>query len=259
MEDGRGCNARISGGRVRARPEAGSRMRSRAETMLTRRLSTVDRRTFLRGLGPRIRGTDTRHTSPTSTSSPARTSSWHGSYYMARAPVLDPPRMHPPLEHQGTIASRTSDDAVYRSGPSLQPHPDPAQQCQGVSVLPALAAVIPSAIPAAAVSAALTLLSVVLLVVPAAELSVTFTASAAFPAPVQPSHTVLLATVLSECVTALTPPVAARRSVLPLGARAIGPPDCAPTGTAATQELPSAPMRHIIPSPSSPSARGDRD
>ncbi|MED6201293.1 hypothetical protein PIB30_093479 [Stylosanthes scabra] len=29
------------------------------------------------------------------------------------------------------IASRTSDDAVYRPGPPLQPHHDPAQQCQG--------------------------------------------------------------------------------------------------------------------------------
>ncbi|MED6223491.1 hypothetical protein PIB30_074478, partial [Stylosanthes scabra] len=29
------------------------------------------------------------------------------------------------------IASCTSNDAVYRLGPPLQPHPDPAQQCQG--------------------------------------------------------------------------------------------------------------------------------
>ncbi|MED6212098.1 hypothetical protein PIB30_080090 [Stylosanthes scabra] len=126
----------------------------------------------------------------------------------------------------------------------------------GVSVLPALVAVVPSAFAAAAVSAALALFPVVLPAVTAAVLSVTFNGSAALPAPVQLSHTVAPATVLSECCTAFTPPVAARRSVLPLRARAIGPPDCPPTGTAATEGSPSAPMRHIIPSPRLAGARG---
>ncbi|MED6161982.1 hypothetical protein PIB30_066068 [Stylosanthes scabra] len=110
------------------------------------------------------------------------------------------------------IASRTSDDAVYRP-----------------VVLPTVTAVV---------------------------LSVTFTGSAALPAPVQLSHTIAPATVLSECVTAFTPPIATRRSVLPLRARAIAPPHCSPTGTAATKGLPSGPIRHIIPSLPSPSARG---
>ncbi|MED6134263.1 hypothetical protein PIB30_035432 [Stylosanthes scabra] len=74
------------------------------------------------------------------------------------------------------LASRTSDDAVYRPGHPLQPHPDPAQQCP--IILPVLAA---------------------------AVLSVTFSGSATLPAPGQLSHTIAPSTVLSECVTAFTP------------------------------------------------------
>ncbi|MED6161241.1 hypothetical protein PIB30_058872 [Stylosanthes scabra] len=101
----------------------------------------------------------------------------------------------------------------------------------GVSVLPALAAIVLSAFTAAAVSASLALFPVVLPAVTAAGLSVAFIGSAALPAPVQLSHTVAPATGLPECGTAFTPPAAARRSFLPLRAGAIGPPDCPPTGS----------------------------
>ncbi|MED6172562.1 hypothetical protein PIB30_051183 [Stylosanthes scabra] len=124
------------------------------------------------------------------------------------------------------------------------------------SCVPALAAVVPSAFTAAAVSAALALFPAVLPVVTAAGLSVAFIGSATLPAPVQLSDTVAPATTLSECGIAFAPPAAARRSILPLSAGAIGPPDCPPTGTAATEGSPSTPMRQIIPSPPSPSARG---
>ncbi|MED6128334.1 hypothetical protein PIB30_096737 [Stylosanthes scabra] len=71
----RGRRARIQRPDIRRKGEGG-RMHSRAERVSTRRLSTVDRRTFPRGLRPRIReGMTPHHTNPTSTSSLARISS----------------------------------------------------------------------------------------------------------------------------------------------------------------------------------------
>ncbi|MED6223523.1 hypothetical protein PIB30_074709 [Stylosanthes scabra] len=230
-EDGRVCSGRISGRRVRACPRAGGRICSRAKTMLTRRLSTVDMRTFQRGLGPRIRGGW-----PRATRTRRRLLLRHGYQASSVHPTRRglqfriPP--HPPsggpssqfsrygppndmydvfscgeqtMDHiaHEFIAARTSADAVYRLGPPLQPHHDPAQQ--------SLAAVVPSSFTVAAVSAALSLFPVVLPVVTSAGLSVAFIGSAALPAPVQLSDTVALATALSECGTTFAPPTAARR------------------------------------------------
>ncbi|MED6161983.1 hypothetical protein PIB30_066069 [Stylosanthes scabra] len=236
----------------------------RSDTMLTRRLSTIDMRTFQRGLGPRIRGDGhaphvlawfiLQGESSGSRSAPHPPAGAPSGQFNCYGPPNDmydvfsySEQMIDHIAHE-FITSRTSDDAVYRPGPPLQPHHDLAQQ--------SLAAVVPSALTAAGVSAALALFLVVLPAIIAVGLSVTFIGSTALPAPVQLSPTVAPATALSECGTTFTPPAAARRSVLPHHAGAIGPPDCPPTGTAATEGSPSTPMRHIIPSPPSPSARG---
>ncbi|MED6147589.1 hypothetical protein PIB30_045221 [Stylosanthes scabra] len=151
-DDGRGCSALISGGRVRTRPAVGGWIRSRAETMRTRRRSTLDGRRFRRGMGTRIRGeTAPRHTTSTSTSSPVRMSRWLGSWSMEGAPDQDPGRntstgggglsdmyelfscgeqTMDQMAH-GYVASRANNDAVYRPSPPLQPHPDHSQSCQG--------------------------------------------------------------------------------------------------------------------------------
>ncbi|MED6136091.1 hypothetical protein PIB30_052729 [Stylosanthes scabra] len=252
-EDERGCSALISGGRVRARPQVGGRMRSPVERMLTRRLSTVDRRTFLRGLGPRIRaGMTTRHTNPTSTSSPARISSWLGSSYMARAPVLDPPRMHPPVDHQGTIVTdccricqvrlcsltltqlinvRGFSTTTPRSSRTFSHH-----RSSSISCPCPIASRTTSHHRSRVISHLYRLSSIT-----SPRLAITHR---------RPSHSFI------RVRHSLHP---SRRSTTirpTLRARATAPPDCSPTGTAATERSPSAPMRHIIRSPPSPSARG---
>ncbi|MED6127032.1 hypothetical protein PIB30_084177 [Stylosanthes scabra] len=153
-DDWCGFSALISGGRVRARPRVSGRMRSRAERMLTRRLSTVDMRTFLRGLGPRIKGDDpVLHEPDVDFFSSADLElarfilhgEGSGSGSAPHASAGGPSRHHryglpqdmyevfscgeQTIDHiaHKYIASRTSDDAVYRPGPPLQPHPDPAQ------------------------------------------------------------------------------------------------------------------------------------
>ncbi|MED6150745.1 hypothetical protein PIB30_075505 [Stylosanthes scabra] len=136
-------------------------------------------------------GTETRHASPTSTSSPGEGSGTgtapHASGAGTSFNQFGPPnemydvfscgdQTMDPIAHEYR-ASCAAEDTVCRPGPPLQPHHDPDEQL----VLPA---------------------------VPAAVLSVTFPASVAVPAHVQLSHPVAAATVLCERVTVLTPPAA---------------------------------------------------
>ncbi|MED6175407.1 hypothetical protein PIB30_078041 [Stylosanthes scabra] len=152
-EEGRRCSARISGGRVRAHPRAGGQMRSRVETMVMRRLSTIGRRTFL----PRIRGDGHAPREPDlnffsgADLELARfilqgEGSGAGTAPHASGAGTSIYRFGPPNEMYDVFscgeqmmdhiaheyrASHAANDAVYRPGPLLQPHHDPDEQRQG--------------------------------------------------------------------------------------------------------------------------------
>ncbi|MED6149388.1 hypothetical protein PIB30_061847 [Stylosanthes scabra] len=152
-EEGRGCSARISDERVRARPRAGGRMCSRVETMVTRRLSTIGRRTF----PPRIKGDGDAPREPdldffsgadielarfilqgegsgagtAPYASGAGTSfNWFGppnemyDVFLCSEQTMD----HIAHEYRASCAA---EDAVYRPGAPLQPHHDQDEQRQG--------------------------------------------------------------------------------------------------------------------------------
>ncbi|MED6110280.1 hypothetical protein PIB30_041471 [Stylosanthes scabra] len=156
-EDGRRCSALISGGRVRGQPAVGGWIRSRAGTMRTRRQSTLDRRTFRRGVGTRIRGRRLRDTRP----GPrlllrhgCRPGSVHGVWRGLRIRIRVATRRPGGPSHRygptsdmyelfscgeqtmdqiahGYVVSRATDDEVYRPSPPLQPRHDHSQPCQG--------------------------------------------------------------------------------------------------------------------------------
>ncbi|MED6152989.1 hypothetical protein PIB30_097251 [Stylosanthes scabra] len=126
-EEGRRCSARISGGRVRARPRAGGRMRNRAETMVTRRLSTIGRRTFLSGLGPRVRGDEHAPHEPD-------VDFFSGADLELARFILQGEGSGSGSAPHASVAGTSVHRFGPRNempGPLLQPHHDPAQQCQG--------------------------------------------------------------------------------------------------------------------------------
>ncbi|MED6177385.1 hypothetical protein PIB30_097596 [Stylosanthes scabra] len=101
VEDELGCSALMSGGRVRGWPQADDRVISRVERMSTRRLSSVDRRTYPMGLMCMIRaGLTPGHRKRILISFRVQISSWPGLSFRVRVLDQDLPHMHPQIDYQ---------------------------------------------------------------------------------------------------------------------------------------------------------------
>ncbi|MED6148189.1 hypothetical protein PIB30_050757 [Stylosanthes scabra] len=216
-EGRRGCSARISGGRERARPRAGGRMRSRAETMVMRRLSTIVRSTF----SPESRGDgDAPHEPDHDFFSGADIElariilqgEGSGSGTAPQAAGAGPSfnRFGAPNQIRW-ITSRMNIERpappwkVYKPGPPLQPHHDPEEQCQGFQYYqPSQQSYIQ---PSSQQYYQLPSPHCPSYYQPSRNvLSVTFPGSPAVPALVRLSHLVAAATVVCERVTELPLP-----------------------------------------------------